>query len=96
MVRRIAPPERFLEFKAEDGWEPHYAFLGKEVPESEYPRIDDSKEFADFAEILKRHELFIGNDVPVAKMLAGLVFVLWILLLFLVKTRSWRGRGQEL
>ena len=37
MVRGSVPPERLLEWKVEDGWEPLCRFLGKEVPEQAFP-----------------------------------------------------------
>jgi len=36
---------RLLEYKVQDGWGPLCAFLGKEVPRGEFPRINDSGEF---------------------------------------------------
>lgn len=41
-VRSKVPRERLLEFESKDGWEPLCAFLGKEVPEGAYPRINDA------------------------------------------------------
>jgi hypothetical protein len=35
-----------LEFKAEDGWEPLCSFLGKEVPDVPFPRMNEKKTFA--------------------------------------------------
>ncbi|KAI0451207.1 hypothetical protein F5B21DRAFT_528191 [Xylaria acuta] len=40
-VRKTIPPERRLEYKLGDGWEPLCAFLGKEVPDVPFPRLDD-------------------------------------------------------
>lgn len=36
---------RLLEYKVQDGWGPLCGFLGKEVPQSEFPRVNDSGEF---------------------------------------------------
>jgi len=44
-VRAIAPKEKLLEYQVQQGWEPLCAFLGKEVPEVEFPRADDWKEY---------------------------------------------------
>lgn len=35
-----------LEFKAEDGWGPLCEFLGKDVPSTEYPRVNEKKTFS--------------------------------------------------
>ncbi|KAJ5785266.1 uncharacterized protein N7503_010478 [Penicillium pulvis] len=46
---RKAAKERgreILEFKAEDGWKPLCEFLGKDVPASEFPRVNEKKTFA--------------------------------------------------
>ncbi|OCL02422.1 hypothetical protein AOQ84DRAFT_229096 [Glonium stellatum] len=42
-VRKVVPKERLLEFKAADGWEPLCNFLGKDVPQGEYPHRNDAK-----------------------------------------------------
>ncbi|PGH00222.1 hypothetical protein GX51_05919 [Blastomyces parvus] len=46
MIRGLVPPERLLEWKVEDGWEPLCKFLGKEVPHGEpFPRTNDAAGF---------------------------------------------------
>jgi hypothetical protein len=44
-VRAVAPKDRFLEFHPKDGWGPLREFLGKEVPEGDFPRLNDTKTF---------------------------------------------------
>jgi hypothetical protein len=44
-VRRISPPERFLEFEAKDGWAPLCGFLGRDIPDHPYPRVNDTNAF---------------------------------------------------
>lgn len=41
-IRRITPPDRLLEFRLEDGWEPLCNFVGKEVPDQPFPHVNDS------------------------------------------------------
>ena len=41
LVRSLVPPEKLLEFRAEQGWKPLCNFLGKEMPDRPYPRIND-------------------------------------------------------
>ncbi|KAK7416604.1 hypothetical protein QQX98_005075 [Neonectria punicea] len=36
---------KILEFKAEDGWEPLCKFVGKEVPKTPFPRLNEKKTF---------------------------------------------------
>ncbi|KAH8645695.1 hypothetical protein BX600DRAFT_477856 [Xylariales sp. PMI_506] len=40
-VRRIVPPEQRLEYKLGDGWAPLCEFLGKEIPDVDFPRINE-------------------------------------------------------
>jgi membrane protein YqaA with SNARE-associated domain len=42
-VRSVVPKERVLEFQASDGWAPLAGFLGREKPEGDFPRMNDSK-----------------------------------------------------
>ncbi|KAL3463525.1 hypothetical protein BJX64DRAFT_298895 [Aspergillus heterothallicus] len=43
LVRRMTPPERLLEFKLSDGWEPLCKFLGKPVPDVPFPHLNEKK-----------------------------------------------------
>ena len=42
LVRKVTPKERLLEYKFGQGWEPLCEFLGKEVPDVPFPRVNDS------------------------------------------------------
>ena len=44
-VRRLIPKERLLEYKLGSGWEPLCDFLNKPVPDKDFPRVNESKEF---------------------------------------------------
>ncbi|KAI1448970.1 hypothetical protein F5Y02DRAFT_406752 [Annulohypoxylon stygium] len=46
-LRRIVPPERRLEYKLSDGWEPICEFLGKDIPEHPFPHLNGRKEHKD-------------------------------------------------
>ncbi|SPJ73164.1 uncharacterized protein FTOL_02893 [Fusarium torulosum] len=45
LVKKTVPVERMLEFRVQEGWEPLCKFLGAEIPDGEFPRLDDSKQF---------------------------------------------------
>ena len=45
MIRDIVPPERLLEFNAKQGWKPLLEFLGKDMPEVDYPHVNDGVSF---------------------------------------------------
>ena len=44
-VRKGVDPDRFLELRLGDGWEPLCAFLGVPVPDTPYPQINNTNEF---------------------------------------------------
>src|SRR2546421_5631485 len=45
LVRRVTPRERLLEYKMGSGWAPLCEFLGKEVPDTPFPRVNDTQAF---------------------------------------------------
>ena len=44
-VRGLVPNERLLEYHPSEGWEPLCKFLGREVPDKPFPRVNASGEF---------------------------------------------------
>jgi len=44
-IRKVVPKERFLEFNVKQGWGPLCDFLGYEVPEWEFPRVNEKATF---------------------------------------------------
>ncbi|KAG4428353.1 hypothetical protein IFR05_016168 [Cadophora sp. M221] len=42
-IRRIVPKERLLEYDLSSGWEPLCKFLGKPVPDVEFPHANESR-----------------------------------------------------
>lgn len=40
MIRGLVPKERLLEWYVEDGWGPLCKFLGKPVPDADFPRAN--------------------------------------------------------
>ncbi len=44
-VKAAIPAERLLVFEAKQGWAPLCAFVGKPVPEGDFPRTNDREEF---------------------------------------------------
>ena len=44
-VKATAPKSRLLVFEAKDGWEPLCRFLGVEVPDEPYPRVNTTDDF---------------------------------------------------
>lgn len=46
-VRRLVPPERLLEYRVGEGWGRLCEFLEVEVPEEEFPHVNDSRGFVE-------------------------------------------------
>jgi Sulfotransferase domain len=44
-VRREVPAERLLEFEVRQGWGPLCDFLGRPVPDEDFPRLNDTQTF---------------------------------------------------
>lgn len=60
LIRRITPSDRLLEYRLGDGWEPLCAFLGKEVPEVDFPSINDQKHMQEFLGLVARRSMRNG------------------------------------
>jgi hypothetical protein len=43
LVKRVTPPNRLLVLRLEDGWAPLCKFLGKEVPNVPYPKVNETE-----------------------------------------------------
>ncbi|MCA8901592.1 MAG: sulfotransferase family protein [Hyphomonas sp.] len=76
-VKATIPSERLLVFEPKQGWEPLCAFLGKDVPDEPFPRVNDTAEFKKRIAQMKRLEA-----VPFVLGAAVLAAVLILLLLF--------------
>lgn len=51
-VRQMVPKDRLLEYKLGQGWEPLCDFLGKDVPTTAFPHINESAEFAERQQLM--------------------------------------------
>mgnify|MGYP000477626394 CR=1 FL=1 len=45
IVKATIPADRLLVFQASDGWKPLCEFLGCEIPDEPYPRVNSTEEF---------------------------------------------------
>ncbi|EGU86607.1 hypothetical protein HZS61_004957 [Fusarium oxysporum f. sp. conglutinans] len=62
-VREVVLKERRLEYKLGDGWEPLCEFLGKDIPDVEFPRINDRESHA--AELKRQRRDVLSNILKV-------------------------------
>lgn len=51
-IRKAAPKDRLLEYKLGSGWEPLCEFLGKPVPDTKFPKLNESKVFKEMAVVV--------------------------------------------
>jgi hypothetical protein len=52
-VRAVIPEGRLLVYEVKQGWAPLCAFLGKPVPETPFPNVNDTAEFKQRIRMLK-------------------------------------------
>jgi hypothetical protein len=70
-IKRVTPKDRLLLFQLQDGWEPLCEFLGKEVPDVPFPRVNETKAIQEkvqlyIAESYRRSAVkFLKRMVPV-------------------------------
>jgi Sulfotransferase domain len=51
-IRNAAPKDRLLEYKLGSGWEPLCKFLGKPIPDAEFPKLNESELFREMADVV--------------------------------------------
>lgn len=57
LVRKTVPRERVLEYKFGSGWKPLCDFLGKDVPDIEFPRVNETASMHEKVSIIARRGL---------------------------------------
>lgn len=72
-IREVTPPERLLNFRLVQGWEPLCEFLGKPVPDVPFPHSNDTQAYHDQLEVVTRRatSLMLRRAAPV---LVGVAF----------------------
>ncbi|KAJ6556368.1 P-loop containing nucleoside triphosphate hydrolase protein [Mycena capillaripes] len=77
-VRKLVSKARLLEYEVTEGWGPLCAFLGKDVPDTEFPRTDDTqmvhKRFA--ATTAKIFRRFAQRMIVSCVLLTGVIFAI--------------------
>ena len=73
-VQRKVPPEKLLVYEVKEGWGPLCDFLGVEVPDKPFPRLNDTAEMRGRVRIVRA----ISYAVPaiLALLLAGALYLL--------------------
>uniref|UniRef100_A0A061SB03 Nad dependent epimerase dehydratase n=1 Tax=Tetraselmis sp. GSL018 TaxID=582737 RepID=A0A061SB03_9CHLO len=70
-VKKTVPSEKLLIFRVEEGWEPLCKFLGVPVPETSFPRVNDTAEFS--KNIKKQWWIHMGLNVATGVFLVAVV-----------------------
>lgn len=81
LIKRVAPREKLLMFKLEDGWEPLREFLGRPVPDVPFPRVDET------AAVNEKIKLYIAEGYR--RTLLGLMKRVAPMLIVLLATLGW-------
>lgn len=56
-IRSLVPHERLLEYQIRDGWGPLCEFLGEEVPDEDFPHINDMADFVKRCSARNKHQM---------------------------------------
>lgn len=79
MVKSITPPDQLLVFKLEEGWAPLCEFLGVEIPDLPFPRVNKGAALVEKIGLIARR----GMQNAVWSCLQVIVFL--IVLVFAVR-----------
>jgi hypothetical protein len=79
-IRKTVPRSNLLEFDLSEGWEPLCKFLGKEVPNKQFPKITDTKALQD--KMLEVTGTRVGELMEIVGLplivLIGVIIALWV------------------
>lgn len=77
-VRNIVPNGRLLEYEVKEGWEPLCRFLGKGVPKSKFPNVNDTENWVKLHKLLWRYAVFNAvKNVGCGMMGVSVVGIAW-------------------
>ncbi|KAG9758079.1 hypothetical protein KCU73_g4083, partial [Aureobasidium melanogenum] len=82
LIKKLVPKERLLVYKLGSGWAPLCEFLGKEIPEVEFPRVNETEELQERVFLclmlgLRRTMLHYTKMLPFMIPLLVSVWYLW-------------------
>ena len=79
MVRRVTPSSRLLEFKLEDGWEPLCTFLGRPIPDIDFPRVNEAAALSEKIRLIawKGIKNVLRTSLKVSSVILVLVIAWW-------------------
>ena len=74
-AKRVIPPDRLLIHEAKEGWPPLCEFLGKPVPDTPYPRVNEAKDIKRMLVVLR----WLNRLPWILVALLGLGLAFWLL-----------------
>ena len=89
-VERSVPEEKLLVYEVKEGWEPLCRFLGKEVPDEPFPRVNDRVEFIG---LMRRQALRAGAYAPARKLLIALAAIIGLAII--ARTAALAGKSSR-
>jgi len=73
LVKELVPKENLLEYSPGDGWQPLCEFLQCDVPNEDFPRVNDAKAYQDrWDSIVKAARWRVGHEIACKVSLLGL------------------------
>ncbi|TVY88439.1 hypothetical protein LAWI1_G005190 [Lachnellula willkommii] len=80
LVKSITPPDRLLVFKLDEGWPPLCKFLGVEIPDTPFPRVNEGAALAEKIGLIAKRGLWNAflTVLKIAGFLAVMVFAAWL------------------
>lgn len=83
LVRKLVPPERLLEYKVGDGWEPLCEFLGKPVPDVPFPWNNEAAMLNEFIRVKTKEttDKMLGVAIPIGVGVVAIVAAKWFRLI---------------
>ena len=79
-LRQITPKARLLNYKLGSGWEPLCKFLGKEIPEAEFPWINEAAALKEKMDVLGRKSM--GRALRNVGIVVSTIVVIGVLIWF--------------
>ncbi|EGU77498.1 hypothetical protein FOPG_08580 [Fusarium oxysporum f. sp. conglutinans race 2 54008] len=79
-VKELVPPENLLLYKLGSGWEPLCEFLGRDVPDVPFPRVNEGSALA--RTIWKKQVREVKRAAPTIFLYLGGVFIAFLILKF--------------
>lgn len=88
-IRKTVPKERLLEYNVKQGWGPLCAFLGYEVPEWEFPRVNERDVFVTHRQAFFRsmNAVAVKNMLKIMVPSIGVLVGIWIALFWKSPTK---------